>query len=115
MPFSSNNASRGPVPQGPATTICAARWGADTVPKMAALAALFPDRELALRRLHAQDADFRGICDDYEEALTALRYWQGKKDAARAEEYPQMAEELEVEILAALDCPRACRPHPDDG
>ena len=80
------------------------------MPKMAALAARFPDRELALRRLHAQDADFRGICDDYEEALTALCYWQGKQDAARAEEYRQLAEELEAEILAALDCSLAAVP-----
>lgn len=43
---------------------------------MRAVVERFPHRELELRRLLAADAGFRGICEDYVEAETALRRWQ---------------------------------------
>ncbi|MER2507876.1 hypothetical protein [Amaricoccus sp.] len=61
----------------------------------------FPSAELAIHRFYARDADFRSICDDYEEALAALRHWQG--DAARATDFQRLATELESEIAAFLD------------
>lgn len=81
----------------------------------ASLAACFPGRELEIHRLQTQDADFRGICDDYDEALTALRRWEGaERDDARAEEYRQLTAELAAEILSILDCRREFRPRTYD-
>jgi hypothetical protein len=40
------------------------------------VACRFPKHELAIHRLYSRDATFRSICDDYSEALYALRYWQ---------------------------------------
>lgn len=61
---------------------------------------LFPAAELAIHRLYASDAAFRGICDDYEEALAALRHWEG--DDARARDFRRLAAEIESEIAAFL-------------
>ena len=55
------------------------RQGADReggLPKLAHLIHRFPECELAIHRGYAQDSEFRGLCDDYEEAVTALRYWE---------------------------------------
>jgi hypothetical protein len=38
----------------------------------AALVRRFPDRARSIRRLEAEDATFRAICEDYAEALRAL-------------------------------------------
>jgi hypothetical protein len=81
----------------------------------ASLAACFPGRELEILRLRAQDTEFRGICDDYDSALTALRHWQGaERENARAEEYRQLAAELAAEIISNLDSRRASPPRTDD-
>jgi hypothetical protein len=85
------------------------------VSKIAGLVSRFPERELAIRRLYARDDAFRAVCDDYEEALMALRHWQATGDDAKAEDYRRLSDDLEAEILAILDRPRGCRPHPDDG
>jgi len=76
--------------------------------------ARFPDRELEMRRLHAQDADFREVCEDYEDAMNALQYWQapGHSDKAKAEGYRQLVADFEAELLAMLDRRRrALRPN----
>jgi hypothetical protein len=69
-----------------------------------ALARRFPDRARSIRRLQAEDATFRAICEDYAEALQALAYWQAPERSCeqRAEEYRRLVEELEEEALAAL-------------
>jgi hypothetical protein len=69
-----------------------------------ALVRRFPDRALSIRRLQAQDATFRAICEDYAEALRALEHWQAADDSSRrkAEEYRGLVKELEDEAVAAL-------------
>ena len=69
-----------------------------------ALARRFPQHASSIRRLQAEDATFREICEDYGEALRALKYWEavGQTAPGRVEEYREMVEELEHEALAAL-------------
>ncbi|AYG62103.1 hypothetical protein [Rhizobium jaguaris] len=63
----------------------------------------FPHRELPIRRLLAQSAEFRAVCADYEEALAAMRHWQATNCDAKAKEYGAFASELEAEIVRMLD------------
>jgi hypothetical protein len=64
----------------------------------------FPTRELEVRRLYVQDEEFRGVCDDYEEALRVLGHWQlVEPNVSRADEYRQLAADLESEVLGLLD------------
>jgi hypothetical protein len=70
----------------------------------------FPEHAMAIRaRFHA-DQRFREMCSDYAEALQAQQRWQasrGPHQAARVEEYRELAEGLELEIVAALRSPAA--------
>jgi uncharacterized protein YdcH (DUF465 family) len=77
------------------------------VDAIAALARRFPDYVGSIRRLQAQDAAFRAICEDYGEALRALTHWQAANQSAqqKAEEYRRLVKELEDEALTAL---KAC-------
>jgi hypothetical protein len=74
---------------------------------IAAIVTRFPLRELEIRRRCARDPTFREICEDYGEALQALRHWEaaGPAGAARANDYRQMLQELEAEILGILGGP----------
>lgn len=66
--------------------------------------ARWPQRELEIRRKCSQDAIFRSILADYEEARAALDHWRGAEAAdRRVEEYEELMEELEAELLARLD------------
>ena len=69
-----------------------------------ALVRRFPDHARNIRRLEADDANFRAICEDYADALRALARWQGAGESARhrIEEYRQIVTELEDEALEAL-------------
>ncbi|HYZ25651.1 MAG TPA: hypothetical protein VE597_01970 [Geminicoccaceae bacterium] len=69
-----------------------------------ALVRRFPERARSIRRLQAEDASFRAICEDYAEALRALEHWQAADDSSRkkAEEYRGLVKELEDEAVAAL-------------
>ncbi|MET4020346.1 hypothetical protein [Bradyrhizobium sp. S3.2.12] len=75
------------------------------------IVARFPQREFDIRRRYAQDASFRAICADYQEATRALRHWrQAAKEGnpegqRRAEEYNNLVIELEQEVLEHLDHP----------
>jgi hypothetical protein len=68
----------------------------------------FPEHAIAIRaRFHA-DQRFREMCGDYAEALQAQQRWQasrGPHRAARVEEYRELAEGLELEIVTALRSP----------
>jgi hypothetical protein len=68
----------------------------------------FPRDELAIHRLYAHDGAFRAICDDYEEAVAALRHWEAA-DEAKAQDFRQLASEIEAEIAAFLDEPGGIR------
>jgi hypothetical protein len=70
----------------------------------------WPHRELSIRRLFASSADFRTICEDYEEALRALQHWQAAGSETKAEEYRSLAAEIETEIVRMLD--RSTESHP---
>jgi uncharacterized protein YdcH (DUF465 family) len=74
------------------------------VDPIAALARRFPDYARTIRRLQAEDATFRAICEDYGEALCALAHWQAADQSAqqRAEEYRLLVQEFEDEALVAL-------------
>jgi hypothetical protein len=75
------------------------------VPQTTALVSRFPRHELAIRRLYARDAAFREICEDYSEALRALRYWQTAASSSdpRIEQYRELVSELESEISNLLE------------
>jgi hypothetical protein len=70
-----------------------------------AIVSRFPQREFEIRRRCVRDADFRSICENYEEGAVALRHWQkaAKQGDRRVEEYTDFLGELEAEILAQLD------------
>ncbi len=71
-----------------------------------ALVHRFPERADAIRRLFADDENFRAICEEYEVARRALEHWSQSKDRLakqRVEEYGTILQELEAEALAALD------------
>ena len=83
--------------------------------KVAAAVKRFPERELEIHRRCARDPEFGAVCDDYADARAALRHWRAQEPGcARAEEYRQLVEELEAEILTLLDGPGDCRPRSDD-
>ncbi|WP_246737542.1 hypothetical protein [Nordella sp. HKS 07] len=75
---------------------------------IAVIVTRFPLRELEIRRRCARDPKFAEICEDYAEAWQAFQRWKGAGPAGvtKANDYRQMLEELEAEILAILDAPR---------
>ena len=65
----------------------------------------FPELAAALQERFHADQSLREMCSDYAETLEALQRWQASRDphrAVRIEEYRELAEGLEIEILAAL-------------
>lgn len=78
--------------------------------EMARVINRFPHRELSIRRLFAHSAEFRAICEDYEEALAALRRWETANCDAKAQEYHALVAELEMEIVRKLDLPNGVKP-----
>ncbi len=73
--------------------------------EIAGLASRFPRHELVMRRLHAHDQAFRAICEDYYEAMQALRHWQsaGTSSGDRVEQYREMLNDLESEVLRIIE------------
>jgi hypothetical protein len=63
----------------------------------------FAGHEEEIRRRVSVDHEFRSVCEDYVDALRALATW--KTDNSVAEEYDQLIEELEQEILGLLESP----------
>jgi len=64
-----------------------------------------PQHGYALRERMIVDREFRSLCEDYGDALEALRRWEASADrhrAARIEEFRGLLAELEIEILAEL-------------
>jgi hypothetical protein len=85
--------------------------------QIVAVVALFPKRELEIRRQYARDPKFREICEDYGLALTELQHCEGAgaSGAARAADYRRIRDELEAELLRVLDGPRGRCPRPSNG
>jgi hypothetical protein len=68
----------------------------------------FPELAASIRARFHDDQSFRDMCNDYAEAGEALQRWLASDDpqrAARIEEYRELAEGLEVEIVTALRSP----------
>jgi hypothetical protein len=74
------------------------------VDQIEAMTQRFPQHAAAIRRLEAEDPNFRAICDDYAAALRALVYWQttAASSPQKVAEYRQVAAELESEALVLL-------------
>ena len=65
----------------------------------------FPERAAAIQHRFREDQSFREMCSDYAEALEALERWQASdvpQKAARIEEYRELANALEIEMVTAL-------------
>ena len=72
---------------------------------MKAVIERFPQREAAIRMRHENDAGFREVCLDFAEACRALDYWQAMSEESVeqvAEQYRDLLQELEAEILEVL-------------
>ena len=68
----------------------------------------FPEHAASIQARFQGDESFREMCSDYVETLEALQRWQASHHAhraARIEEYRELAEGLETEIVTALRLP----------
>jgi hypothetical protein len=68
----------------------------------------FPEHAASIRERFHDDQSFREMCGDYADALEALQRWQASdspQQAARVEEYQELARALEIEIATALRLP----------
>ena len=66
----------------------------------------FPEKSHTINHRMNEDPEFRGLCEDYDVCVKALRHWeQSKKPEAktRVNEYRTLIQELEGEIRAALE------------
>jgi hypothetical protein len=65
----------------------------------------FPELAASIEDRFQDDESFREMCRDYAETLETLQRWQashGPYRAARIEEYRELVEGLENEIVAVL-------------
>ena len=68
----------------------------------------FPEHAASIQDRFHDDRTFQEMCGDYAETLEALQRWQASDSpqrAARIEEYRELAEGLETEIVTALRLP----------
>ncbi len=66
----------------------------------------FPDLAPAIKQCCADNRFFRGLCEDYGEAVEVLRGWEGENDPERLERCNACREliaDLEREILLELE------------
>jgi hypothetical protein len=62
----------------------------------------FPERREVLKRLFESNQSFQSLCGDYEDCLTALRYWRESslpEALGFRNEFSALLSELEEEIL----------------
>ena len=67
----------------------------------------FPERQPSLERLWEVNPSFQSLCDEYENCVAALKYWQlsaGEEERDYRGEYAALVPELEAEILEYLEC-----------
>ena len=75
---------------------------------MERVVARFPEHAWSIQNRFRGDPSFREMCADYAEALEALQRWQaseGPQQAERIEEYRELANALEIEMVTALRLP----------
>ncbi|SHG98551.1 hypothetical protein SAMN02745157_0101 [Kaistia soli DSM 19436] len=79
------------------------KWSGQAA-RLTDVVARFHDRELEIWRRCAHDPAFHEVCQDYQEAVEASRYWASPDhpDAGKVEEYRALVADLESEILSAL-------------
>jgi hypothetical protein len=68
----------------------------------------FPELAAPIQDRFRDDPSFREMCGDYAEALEALQRWEDSdvpQRAALIEEYRELAEALEIEMVTALRLP----------
>jgi hypothetical protein len=68
----------------------------------------FPELAASMQDRFHDDPSFREMCGDYAETLETLQRWQASDDphrAARLDEYRELAQGLELEIVTALGAP----------
>jgi hypothetical protein len=66
----------------------------------------FPAKSDRISSLMAENPDFLGVCEDHEECVKALRHWADSQEPEapnRVDEYRNLIQELEEEILGAID------------
>jgi hypothetical protein len=65
----------------------------------------FPEHREEILRLHNNSELFRTICSDYKKCKKALLYWSSLnsgESSVRREEYEDLLQSLESEIIACL-------------
>jgi crotonobetainyl-CoA:carnitine CoA-transferase CaiB-like acyl-CoA transferase len=65
----------------------------------------FPDKSDNIALLLVMDPEFRAMCEDYDDCINALQYWDRSEvpeAASRVAEYRNLVRELEEEIIQAL-------------
>jgi hypothetical protein len=60
----------------------------------------FAAYQFKIRRLYRSDQEFRELCDILSDASEALERW--KSDARKVQEYREIVEELEAEMIETL-------------
>ena len=66
----------------------------------------FPEKIHTLTVLMAEIPEFLAVCEDYEACVEALRYWAQSNEPeaeARTQEYRALVQELEAEIIQAVE------------
>ncbi|MBC2710438.1 MAG: hypothetical protein HGJ94_05405 [Desulfosarcina sp.] len=66
----------------------------------------FPDHKANLLQLSRENRNFKIICDDYRRCSEALKKWRqsaSETASARSQEYADLLQELELEIIELLN------------
>ena len=74
--------------------------------KARAILEQFPEKSHSITHLMDEDPEFLALCEDYDISVKALRHWEKSKEPeaeTRVNEYRTLVQELEGEIVAALD------------
>jgi len=74
--------------------------------KMYHICKRFPEKRETIALLILEDPEFRAMCEDYEDCFQACRYWglsEEPEAETRVQEYRTIIEELENEIVEALN------------
>lgn len=72
--------------------------------------ARFPDRGHAIKELAGADDEFRSLCADLADAVSALHGWERSTSpvkVARCAEYQELVSDLTAEVEVALDRAKA--------